>query len=273
MGSQKKIKNEKNLVVAKNIHKVYKIGKISIQALSGVNLQIKRGEMVAVMGPSGCGKTTLLRIVAGLEEPTEGRVSIDGQVVSRASRRCGYVPQAYTLFPWLTVEGNIAFGLRIAHVPSERREETTTKLLELVGLREYRTFYPKALSGGMKQRVAIARALAVEPEVLLMDEPFGALDSQTRSLMQEKLAEIWEATKTTVLFVTHDIVEAVFLSDRVHVVSARPAVLRRSVDIPFERPRTHDLKRRREFVDLHMELMEYLRDASDSASDSTRQST
>ena len=245
-----------------NLSKVFEDQKGKpLRVLEDLDLRVPEGTFATVLGPSGCGKTTLLRIVAGLEEPTKGRVLINGQVVTRASRMCGYVPQAYTLFPWLTVQGNIEFGLRNAHVPLGQQDKIVTKLLEMVGLCEYRAFYPKALSGGMRQRVAIVRALAIEPEVLLMDEPFGALDSQTRSYTQEKLAEIWEATKTTMLLVTHDIAEAIFLSDIVHVVSSRPAILRRSVDIPFERPRTHDLKRKKEFVDLHMELMDYVRDA------------
>src|SRR6059058_1482811 len=190
-----------------------------------------------ILGPSGCGKSTLLRIVAGLDQPTSGRVILDGQEVEEPGADRGMVFQSYTLFPWLTVRENICFGLREKGVPQARQGEIAARYIERVGLRGFENHYPKMLSGGMQQRTAIARALANEPKILLLDEPFGALDNQTRALMQELLLGIWEAEKKTVLFVTHDIEEAIFVAGRVAVMTARPGRIKfeTTVDLPHPR--------------------------------------
>lgn len=233
-----------------------------LAAIEDIHLSIPERSIASLVGPSGCGKTTLLKIVAGLIEPTAGEVLIDGQPLSGHSRVCGYVPQAYTLFPWLTVQGNIEFGMRIRGWDSQKRNRAVGQLLSLTGLEPYRDFYPKRLSGGMQQRVALARALAVEPELLLLDEPFGALDTQTRSLMQENLLQVWEQTQKAILLVTHDIEEAIFVSDVVYVSTARPARVKATVSIPLERPRSHLIKQGVEFLTIKNTVVNMIRDES-----------
>jgi len=229
------------------------------QALSPVNLTVKEGEFVAILGPSGCGKSTLLRIVAGLDKPTSGSVTLDGAPVSLPGPERGMVFQSYTLFPWLTVRENIAFGPREAGIAEAERFAIADRLMAQVGLTQFANHYPKMLSGGMQQRAALARALANDPKVLLLDEPFGALDHQTRSLMQELLLSIWEANHKTVLFVTHDIEEAVFMANRVLVMSARPGRFKCEVEIPFPHPRSYKLKTSPEFAALEERLTEEIR--------------
>ncbi|MDK2890749.1 MAG: sulfonate transport system ATP-binding protein [Methanoculleus sp.] len=207
------------------------------QALAGVNLEISDEEFVCLVGPSGCGKTTLLRIIAGLETATTGGVTVDGRAVTGPDPKCGMVFQEYSLFPWRRVIDNVAFGLEMKGVAKEERRRTADYYLELVGLSQFRDAYPYELSGGMRQRVAIARALANDPDVLLMDEPFGALDAQTRNRMQKELLSLWEQTKKTIVFVTHSVDEAVYLSDRIVVLSPRPGSIREIIDIPWSRPR------------------------------------
>ncbi len=206
-------------------------------AVSDVNLAVEDGEFVCLLGPSGCGKTTLLRLVAGLETPTEGVIALDGKKIEGVNRECGFVFQEYVLFPWRTVRGNIEFGPEVKKMPKEERERISQHYIELVGLRGFENHYPHELSGGMKQRVGIARAYANNPKLLLMDEPFGALDAQTRNLMQAELLRIWEKEHISALFVTHSVDEAVYLSDRVAVMSARPGTVKEIFKNNLPRPR------------------------------------
>ncbi len=219
-----------------------------LQALRDINLAIERGEFIAVVGPSGCGKTTFLRIVAGLEPASSGEVELDGRAVKRPGGDRGFVFQTDNLLPWRTVFANAIIGREVAGRvgPAERRR--TLELLKLVGLEGFENYHPRQLSGGMRQRVNLARALAIDPQVLLMDGPFSSLDAQTREIMQTELMRIWEAGRKTVLFVTHQIDEAVFLADRVLVFARRPGRLRESVAIELARPRTLAIKRTAEFV-------------------------
>ena len=206
-------------------------------ALEGVTLEIRDKEFVCLVGPSGCGKTTLLRIIAGLETPTTGSVTIDGSAVTGPDPKRGMVFQEYSLFPWRRVIDNIAFGLEMKGVSREERRQTAEYYLKMVGLSRFRDAYPFELSGGMRQRVAIARALANDPDVLLMDEPFGALDAQTRNRMQKELLCLWKKTEKTIVFVTHSVDEAVYLSDRIIVLSPRPGSVQEIITIPWPRPR------------------------------------
>jgi NitT/TauT family transport system ATP-binding protein len=206
-------------------------------AISDVNLEVGNGEFVCLLGPSGCGKTTLLRLVAGLETPTEGVLFLDGKKIEGVNRECGFVFQEYVLFPWRTVRGNIEFGPEVKKMPKEERESISQHYIELVGLKGFENHYPHELSGGMKQRVGIARAYANNPKLLLMDEPFGALDAQTRNLMQAELLRIWEKEHISALFVTHSVDEAVYLADRVAVMSARPGTVKEIFKNDLPRPR------------------------------------
>ena len=207
-------------------------------ALSRVSFEVRKREFISVIGPSGCGKSTLIRILAGLDYPTSGTVRLDGRAVQGPGADRGMVFQAYTLFPWLTVKKNVMFGLKMKGVASAAAEQMATEWLGVVGLSDAADKYPGQLSGGMKQRVAIARALANEPRILLMDEPFGALDAQTRCSMQAHLLRIWEAVDVTVLFITHDLEEAVYLSDRIVVLGANPGRIVEIIDVPVARPRS-----------------------------------
>ncbi len=207
------------------------------QALADVNLDIRDREFVCMVGPSGCGKTTLLRIIAGLETPTAGEVTVDGNAVIGPDPKRGMVFQEYSLFPWRRVIDNVAFGLEMKGVGKEERRKTADHYIDMVGLSQFRNAYPFELSGGMRQRVAIARALANDPDVLLMDEPFGALDAQTRNRMQRELLSLWAETKQTIVFVTHSVDEAVYLADRIVVLSQRPGTVREIISIPWSRPR------------------------------------
>jgi NitT/TauT family transport system ATP-binding protein len=211
----------------------------TLTALSEVSFNVRRREFISVIGPSGCGKSTLIRVVAGLEEPSSGTVSLDGVPVTGPGADRGMVFQNYTLFPWLTVKKNVLFGPRMKGTRKDKADKAADDWLKLVGLSEFADLYPAQLSGGMKQRVAIARALANEPRILLMDEPFGALDSQTRAHMQAHLLRIWDAVDVTILFITHDLEEAIYLSDRI-VVLARPGRILEIIDVPVARPRSAD---------------------------------
>lgn len=212
------------------LSKVYKTKNSTFQALEDVSLYVENEEFVSILGPSGCGKSTVLRILAGLEEPTAGSIKVGGEEVHGPSAKRGMVFQSYTLFPWLTVRENIEFGLKLKGLNPKERKEISDKYLELVGLEMFANSYGKELSGGMKQRVAIARSLANSPEVLLMDEPFGALDAQTKQSMQQLLLNIWKKEKTTIVFITHDIDEALFLSQRIYVMEARPGRILEEID-------------------------------------------
>ncbi|MDR7420258.1 MAG: ABC transporter ATP-binding protein [Armatimonadota bacterium] len=209
----------------------------TVVAVDRLSLGVRDQEFVSIVGPSGCGKSTLLRIVAGLIRPDSGEVLVDGRPVEEPGADRGMVFQSYTLFPWLTVQGNVEFGLKLRGAAADERGRVARRYIDLVGLQGAEPAYPKELSGGMQQRVAIARALANDPTILLMDEPFGALDAQTRAIMQELLLRVWEQTHKTVLFVTHDIDEAVLLSDRVYVMTARPGRIKAEVEVALPRPR------------------------------------
>jgi len=222
-----------------------------ILALSDISLDIEPKEFICLLGPSGCGKTTLLRTIGGLEKATSGCIAINNHKVSGPDPMMAMIFQEYSLFPWRTIRDNIAFGLEIRNVPREEREEAVDTYLSLVGLTEFADSYPYELSGGMRQRVAVARALAINPGILLMDEPFGALDAQTRNMMQRELLDIWEKTKKTIIFVTHSVDEAVFLADRIVVLTPRPGTIRDIIPIDLPRPRdrtSEDFLRIRRFV-------------------------
>jgi len=228
-------------------------------ALTPVSLDVADNDFITILGPSGCGKSTLLRIVAGLDQPTTGRVLLDGTPVAGPGADRGMVFQSYTLFPWLTVEQNVCFGLREKGMPPAEQAEIARHWIAKVGLGGFERHYPKMLSGGMQQRTAIARALANAPKILLLDEPFGALDHQTRGLMQELLLAIWESERTTVLFVTHDIEEAIFMANRVVVMSARPGRIKADVRVPIDHPRHYTVKTSAAFSALKARLTEEIR--------------
>ncbi len=228
---------------------------VPVTALDNVSFDVEDQEFSVIVGPSGCGKTSLLRLVAGLIEPTQGSISLDNAPISGPGKDRGMVFQSYTLFPWLTVQDNVEFGLRISGMAAARRRETARQFIAQVGLNGFERLYPKQLSGGMMQRVALARALANDPAVLLMDEPFGALDSQTRSLMQELLLDIWQSSHKTVLFITHDIDESILLGDRVHVMTARPGRIKEMVEIDLPRPRTVEMLTTEEFISIKRRIM------------------
>ena len=209
----------------------------TLTAIEEVDLTISQEEFVCVLGPSGCGKTTLLRMVAGLDFATSGDILLDGEPIRGPNSKVGIVFQEYSLFPWRNVIDNVAFGLEMMGVGREERYQRADKYLELVGLSQFSRSYPSELSGGMRQRVAVARALALDPVVLLMDEPFGALDAQTRNLLQKELLEIWEKTRKTIMFVTHSVDEAVFLADRLIVLTTRPGRVCEVIPIDLDRPR------------------------------------
>jgi NitT/TauT family transport system ATP-binding protein len=232
-----------NKIVARNIRQIYQIkqkddGSITeFEAIKHLDLDVRQGEFIAILGPSGCGKSTFLDMLAGLARPSAGEIRIDGKIITGPALDRGFVMQGYALFPWRTVRKNVEFGLEIKKIPVKERHEISQRYLELVGLQNFADRHPHELSGGMKQRVAIARALAYDPDVLLMDEPFAALDAQTRELLQEELLRIWEKTQKTIVFVTHAIDEAVFLADRVAVMTANPGTIKEIVDINLPRPR------------------------------------
>ncbi|WP_410209727.1 ABC transporter ATP-binding protein [Aquirhabdus sp.] len=229
------------------------------EALQDVSFTIKPGEFVCIIGPSGCGKSTLLGALAGHLQPSQGRLHVDGKAVTTPHPDRGLVFQHHTLFPWKKVLENVAFGLKMKGIPREKRLEEARKLLSLVGLAGFENSYPAALSGGMQQRVEIARVLINHPKVLLMDEPFGALDAQTRLMMQELLLDVWTRIRTTVLFITHDIDEALFLADRILVMSPRPGRIIEELVLDFERPRRTDLVTTPEFMQLKRHCLHLLR--------------
>ena len=233
-----------------NVKKVFDTRNGEMIALNGVSLDIKENEFVCVVGPSGCGKSTLLNIIAGLSEPTSGKVYCDGKEVMGTGTERGVVFQQYALFPWMTVKKNVMFGLNIKGIKGREAEEIAMKYIKMVQLEDFANHYPKELSGGMKQRVAIARAYAVNPSVLLMDEPFGALDAQTRTQLQTELLETWEKEQKTCFFITHDVDEAIILSQRVVIMSARPGRIKEIVDVNIPYPRTQETKMHPEFLEL-----------------------
>jgi len=264
----------KDKIAIRNVAKTFRMadGK-TVDALQNINFEIEDaysregrdvGEFRVLLGPSGCGKSTLLRLIAGLDHPDSGEVFVNDQPVHGPGKDRGMVFQKYTSFPWLTVADNIAYGLKVNSVPEQKRKEIVAQLIQDIGLSGFESAYPETLSGGMQQRVAIARTLALRPSVILMDEPFGALDAQTRSEMQQLLLKVWDETASTILFVTHDVEEAIYLADRIFIMSAHPGTIVEDVQVPFDRPRNLDLKQRNEFHELQNYVLGRLRRAPGS---------
>ncbi|ACK68532.1 ABC transporter related [Gloeothece citriformis PCC 7424] len=241
-----------------NLYKHFPAQKGDLVVLKEINMHIETGELVCVVGASGSGKSTLLRMIAGLEQPTGGKITVDGMEVSGPGSDRGMVFQNYTLYPWMNVQKNVEFGLKLQQIPHKQRKEIASYYLHVVGLSEFGQCYPKELSGGMKQRVAIARALACRPKILLMDEPFGALDVQTKETMQQFLLQIWQKTGCTILMITHDVEEAVFLSQRIYVLSARPGTVQREINLKLPKHRSHHLKRQSDFFTYTEEIRDLL---------------
>lgn len=242
-----------------NLSKSYGTKKSQLTVLQNINLQIYKSEFVCIVGASGCGKSTLMNIIAGLVAPTSGEIKVDDEVVLGPGSDRGMVFQSYTLYPWLTVADNISFGSKLRSLPSAQRQQKVAYFLQVVGLTKFAKSYPNQLSGGMKQRCAIARALANEPEVLLMDEPFGALDCQTKEQMQQFLREMWQQTNTTICTITHDVEEAVFLSERVYVMSAHPGEINTEIAIALPADRDVDIKLTPEFTEIKRQVICSLR--------------
>lgn len=262
---------KKSKITVKNVNRSFASPKGDrIDALDHINFEIEDayskegrdiGEFRVLLGPSGCGKSTLLRLIAGLDHPDSGEILVNDQPVHAPGKDRGMVFQKYTSFPWLSVADNIGYGLKINGVAPAERKETVAQLVQAVGLSGFEDSYPETLSGGMQQRVAIARTLALRPSVILMDEPFGALDAQTRSEMQQLLLRVWAETASTILFVTHDVEEAIFLADRIFIMSAHPGTIVEDVQVPFDRPRDLSLKQRNEFHELQNYVLGCLRRA------------
>ena len=240
-----------------DLRKIFRRNEREITAVEGLSFSIEPGEFVCMLGPSGCGKTTILRMIAGLESPTSGEIIQGGKRVTSPGPERGMVFQEFALFPWRTVRKNIEFGLEQKGLTQAQRTEISNKYIDLVDLEGFEDAHPRELSGGMKQRAGIARALANDPDVLLMDEPFGSIDAQTRNLMQRELLRIWESTRKTVVFVTHSVDEAVFLADRIVVLTARPAKVREIIGVPIERPRDRTSPA---FIDIRAKVLEELQE-------------
>lgn len=245
------------ILKVENLCKTYNDTSV-VEAIKDVNLEVAKSEFVMIVGPSGCGKTTLINMIGGLETPSSGKILLEGKEVTGPGADRGMVFQGYSLFPWLTVKKNVEFGLKMKGISAKEREEKAAQFINLVGLSGFENALPKQLSGGMKQRVAIARTLANEPEMLLMDEPFGALDAQTRVVMQELLADISRKQKTTILFITHDIDEAVLLGDRVYVMSRRPGTIRDVIQNNLPKERNHECLVSPEFLATKKQIMDML---------------
>ncbi len=241
------------------VSKTFPGGKGGTVALQATDLQVEENDFITILGPSGCGKSTLLRMVAGLDTPTTGSIELEGRPVLGPGADRGMVFQSYTLFPWLTVLQNVCFGLREKGMPLAEQHACAMQFIAKVGLKGFAHHFPKQLSGGMQQRTALARALANDPRILLMDEPFGALDHQTRELMQDLLQGIWEGERKTVLFVTHDIDEAIFMGNRVVVMSARPGRIKCDIPVPIDHPRHYSVKTTPVFMELKARLTDEIR--------------
>lgn len=254
-------------IIAEHIDKIYISGKKRTKAIEDVSIDIQDNDFVCIVGPSGCGKSTLLRMLAGLDFPSEGKIIVNDRKVTGPGSDRGMVFQTYTLFPWMSVEDNIKFGLKIKKMPKDEQKEIADRYLDIIGLKKFAKSYPKELSGGMKQRVAIARALANQPEVLLMDEPFGALDPHTKSMMQLLMREIWEKEHPTVVFITHDIDEAVFLANKIYVMSARPGKIIKEVNVYLPHKRGLELKDSPEFIKIRKDINDLLYSANTEAED------
>jgi len=241
-------------IQVQNVNKTFELGSERFEALGDVSLNVDENEFITVVGPSGCGKSTLMNILAGLDEPTGGTAFVDGREVDGPSPERGVIFQQYALFPWLTVRQNVEFGLKTAKVPAEERRRTAQHFIDMVGLTDFADALPKTLSGGMKQRCAIARAYSMNPSILLMDEPFGALDALTRVRMQEHLLQTWEKEKRTIVFITHDVDEAAFLANRVVVMAARPGRIHRVIDVDLPYPRTEEVRLSPEFAEVRNDI-------------------
>lgn len=239
-----------SMISVQGVSKYYETARGTIKSLDNVDLEVASGEFITLVGPSGCGKSTMLNLMAGLLSPTSGELLVNGREVTGPGPDRGVIFQQYALFPWLTALQNVEFGLSIQKMKKKERREVAQHYLDLVGLGDFAAALPKELSGGMKQRCAIARAYAVHPSILLMDEPFGALDALTRVNMQENLLETWEKERRTAVFITHDVDEAVFLANRVVVMSPRPGRISEIVDVPLAYPRTEEMRLSSEFADL-----------------------
>ncbi len=242
-----------------NLHKQFQTRQGILVALKDINLYVETGEFVCAVGASGSGKSTLLRLMAGLETPTAGEVRVAGRRVTGPGPDRGMVFQNYTLYPWMNVSQNVEFGLKLRGIPAAKRRQQVSYYLEVVGLTQFAKVLPRELSGGMKQRVAIARALAVQPQILLLDEPFGALDVQTKEVMQQFLLHLWQQTQTTIFMITHDVEEAIFLSQRIYVMSARPGTIQREFHIDLAGDRTYSIRRHPQFQDYRDEITQLLR--------------
>ncbi len=243
-----------------HIRQVFQRNRKPLIVLDDFSLDVAANEFVTIVGTSGCGKSTLLNIIGGLLESTAGEVRIDGKAIRGPGRDRGFVFQSYSLFEWLSVEKNIHFALKKSDLTPAQKNDVVQHYIEIVGLKGFETAYPRQLSGGMRQRVAIARALVYNPDVLLMDEPFGALDAQTRGMMQELLLNVWEAHRTTVVFITHDVEEAIFLSDRVIVMSSLPGRLKTQIPVPIPRPRSYEVMTEATFIDIKRQVIEAIRE-------------
>lgn len=237
-------------IQVQNVTKTFELKGEEFVALGGVSLDVADNEFITVVGPSGCGKSTLMNVLAGLETPTSGVALVDGKPVTGPGPDRGVIFQQYALFPWLTVRKNVEFGLKTAGISAKERRATAERFIEMVGLTDFADALPKMLSGGMKQRCAIARAYAVNPSILLMDEPFGALDALTRVTLQGQLLDTWSREKRTVMFITHDVDEAVFLANRVVVMAARPGRIHEIIDVDLPYPRTEEMRLSPEFSEL-----------------------
>jgi NitT/TauT family transport system ATP-binding protein len=248
-----------SLLQVRSLAKVFSRQGKRVVALENFDLTVHDGEFVAIVGPSGCGKSTFLHMLGGFEPADGGTMMLNGELVRAPGPDRGMLFQEYALYPWRTVTGNILWPLEIQHVPKAEREKTLERLLSMVGLGQFRHHYPGELSGGMKQRVALARLLALDPRILLMDEPFGALDAQNRELLQEELQQIWNASRKTVLFVTHDIDEAIYLADRVIVFTARPGRIKADIEIDLRRPRDIEIKKTHEYNEYRNRIWDLLR--------------
>lgn len=238
--------------------KVYEKNDKKTEVIKGLSVFIKRGEFVVFLGPNGCGKTTLLKCISGLVKPTKGEIILDDKPVVRPERKIGMVFQDYSLFPWLTVRDNLTFGLRFNGVSINKSDKIIRYYLKIAGLYEFRNKYPKDLSGGMKQKLAIVRTLAINPELILMDEPFSSLDKITREKMQEFLVDLWKKEKRTIIFVTHDIEEALFLADKIYILSKRPTRIIKSFNVKFKRPRSKSIKNTKKFFGIKKILSSFL---------------
>jgi NitT/TauT family transport system ATP-binding protein len=254
----KRLKERPVILEVKGLGKEFETPTGSVTALKDINFKTHKREFVCVIGPSGCGKSTLIRILAGLETPSSGQMLLDGKEVHGPGPDRGMVFQGYTLFPWLTVKKNVMFGLQMSGHTKETSEEEALQWIDLVGLSKFANSYPHQLSGGMKQRVAIARALANQPRILLMDEPFGALDAQTRAKMQAYLMEIWKNIDITVLFITHDLDEAIYLADRILVLKAHPGEVQELIEVPVPQPRSPEQLLSPEFLATKKRLEELI---------------